>query len=542
MIRPGMSKTGMNRKGMSRKGKRLAPIAGWLRDRSGGAAVLFAIMAFPMVGVVGLAIDYAMWNQTYSSMTLAASTAAINAVKIAAAGEAANDSNYLKEGVIAGQQWFNVQLSTYAGRLAASTPTVSLTGTTTITANVAYSSRMSSIFGSIFGVGSYPVTYQAAAISVTAPYLNVEILLDNSSSMAIGATTADIATLMANSPCDPSNAFYTSGQQSLDNYNSYQCVVPGGASGGTYDGTPPPACPIVAGGVTYTPISHTSSTHYGPSCKGQLPKQANGSYPNAGPPCAFACHWDGTKPAGQGNDLWAMARRNGVTLRFDLVKNATNAVIQEMQSKNNVNINNLGVGIFTFNDALNPVYPASPSPGAGEAGNNWTAALAAVGQPPSNGALTETGIQPVVGKLSNVFNNNSYFAASMNKLATTYLTPAGNGISATAPRKALFLITDGFEDDSARQAMQASVCQQFKNMGYTVYVVYTPYYPLMLWDYLNAWIPLVEGTSSISISYQLQACASSPANYISARDGPSLNAAVLNFLKQALIEPISYTK
>ena len=525
---------------MSRMGWRLAPIFGWLRDRSGGAAVLFAIMALPMVGVVGVAIDYAMWNQTYSSMSLAASTAAINAAKIAAAGEATNDPNYLNEGVIAGQQWFNAQLSTYAGRLAPAAPTVSVTGTTTITANVAYSSRMNSIFGSIFGVGSYPVAFQAAAVSVTAPYLNVEILLDNSSSMAIGATNPDINVLQTNSPCDPSNAVYTSGQQSLDDYSSYQCSVPGGAGGGTYDGALP--CPVPATGLTYPTFR---PSHAG-SCQGRLPIQANGTYPTAGPPCAFACHWDGTKPAGTGNDLWAMARRNGVTLRFDLVKNATNAVIQEMQSKN-LPINNLGVGIFTFNQTLNTVYPTNPSKGAGEAGNNWTAALAAVGQPPSNGALTETGIQPVVGLRSNVVNTNSFFAASMNKLATQYLTPAGNGISATAPRKALFLITDGFEDDNlygnyTRQAMQASVCQQFKTMGYQVYVVYTPYYPLMLSAYLSSWIPVVEGTSSISISYQLQACASSPSNYISANDGPSLNAAVLNFLKQALIEPISYTK
>jgi hypothetical protein len=198
---------------------------------------------------------------------------------------------------------------------------------------------------------------------------------------------------------------------------------------------------------------------------------------------------------------------------------------------------NLRVGIFTFNRDVHRVYPAS-----GEAGSDWATALANVGTPPVYPDVLDTGIQPSVGLLSNVFNNDSYFASSMTTLATSHLTAAGDGTSLASPRKVLFLVTDGFEDDDARRAMPSSVCQQFKNMGYTVFVIYTPYYPVTHPAYLDSWISIVEGTGTDSITYNLKACASVPSDFISAADGPSLNAAVLTFLKQALTTPARLTK
>ena len=212
---------------------------------------------------------------------------------------------------------------------------------------------------------------------------------------------------------------------------------------------------------------------------------SNGQYPKAGPPCAFACHWDGAKPAGQGNDLWTMARKNNIQMRFDLVKTAVNLVINEMQAKAS---GNLSIGIFTFDTAPNRVYPVS-----GEAGSDWVTALAAVGTPPVFPAVLDTGIQPSVAQRTGN-NNNSYFAKAMSTLATQYVTTSGNGNTAATPRKSLFIVTDGFQDDTARQAMQYSVCKQFKDMGYAVYVIYTPYYPVMHIAYFQSnWAAIVEG-------------------------------------------------
>ena len=101
------------------------------------------------------------------------------------------------------------------------------------------------------------------------------------------------------------------------------------------------------------------------------------------------------------------------------------------------------------------------------------------------------------------------------------------------------------EDDpntGARAAMPSSACQTFKNMGYTVYVVYTPYYPIMHVWYLTNAVSIVEGTGTNSIAYNLQACASASGDYISAADQTSLNNALVTFLKNALSAPASFTR
>jgi hypothetical protein len=136
----------------------------------------------------------------------------------------------------------------------------------------------------------------------------------------------------------------------------------------------------------------------------------------------------------------------------------------------------------------------------------------------------------------------------MATLQSQYLTtPAGNGTVATSPRKVLIIITDGFMDDpniaypNDRSAFPPSACDGFKNLGYTVYVVYTPYYPVMHYSYLLMdWSVLVTGTGPTSISYNLQKCASSSSDYIAATSQDQLNAALAQFLKSALNQPARF--
>jgi hypothetical protein len=277
-------------------------------------------------------------------------------------------------------------------------------------------------------------------------------------------------------------------------------------------------------------------------------------YPLAGPPCTFACHWDSTKAAGSGNDLWALARRNNIQLRFDLVKNATNTVLQQMATDNISTLNNLSVGIYTFNSTVTQIYPNPATCGVSgsstcEAGSQFATAESLVGSPPTYPATADTGIQPVIGGLTGN-NDNTAFPEDMNSLYNTYVTKAGSGANAASPQKVLFLITDGFLDDpytSLRQAFQSSYCTQFKNAGYKVYVVYTPYYPVEHQAYFaNDWAQYVEQTGSQSISYQLQACSSNTSTndsyYISAADQTSLTTALLSFLKNAEQSPARFTE
>jgi hypothetical protein len=277
----------------------------------------------------------------------------------------------------------------------------------------------------------------------------------------------------------------------------------------------------------------------GPSCQGFLPKQSDGTYPLASQPCAFACHEDGSKPAGQGNDLYALARStigtaNPITLRFDTLKTATNNLLTTMSNANAVS-GNLSVGIYTFNTALTQVYP---TPGSGEAGTDFTSAIAAVGAPPTVANGPDTGIQPddfvTAGS-----HSDTYFPDSMDALATT-VTASGTGLTASSPRKFLVIITDGLEDYnnlSVVGGIDSSKCTTFKNMGYTVYVVYTPYYPLMAVAYAVYAAPYVDSTTSGGITYNLRQCASSSSDFFVASDTASLTAALHTILNSAMDAP-----
>ncbi len=509
-----------------------------------------------MIAIVGLAVDFGIWNQVHAGLGLSADMAALTAARVAANAQLASDPNALTEGKAAGLQWFEAEEGSFTQSVVGTTPvtlpssaiSVQVTGGANVIATVSYSGTLTSLFGGFFGTKSYPISGSAVAEVSSTPYLNVELLLDNSSSMDIGASVSDMTTLMALSACDPSNWVTQNGNGSNAS-GSWFGNFAYNYAGQVYDGTISTNNGTgvyihYPGALTQVLVPQSPPSGKGVSCDPVLPALQQGLGYYTGPPCAFACHWDTSSNSGLAQDLYGMARRTigttyQVTLRFDLVKNATQQILQTMATDNQT-INNLNVGIFTFNTTVTQIYPSS-----GEAGNSWTMAESAVGLPPTTSITPETGIQPVIGGRTGN-NNDTAFPEAMATLQSQYLTTAaGNGTTAAAPRKVLIIITDGFLDDpntGNRSAFPPSACQGFKNLGYTLYVVYTPYYPVMHTAYLqNDWSVIVSGTGSTSISYNLQQCASSGSDYVSAASQSTLNAALQTFLKAALMQPARFT-
>jgi Flp pilus assembly protein TadG len=549
-------------------------VAALARARRASVAILFAAGAVPMIGLMGLAVDYAIWNQANSGLGLAANVAALTAVKVAAAAQLAADPNWQAEGQAAGLQWFEAQVGSFTQPIVGTTPvTITTTGPSpglvvtvawvpavgatppAMVATVTYTGTVGSIFGAMFGKNWYGVNGGATAQVASSPYLDVEIMLDNSGSMEIGAGPADIAALQQLTPCTPAIV----GQNApgaVYNFSPANTVNAGGQAYSAYnydgyDGSPP--APFTAGPpLSFAQYLEVATGTPGPSCQGtpNLPA-IDGIYPTAGPPCAFACHFDSNLPAGSGNDFYALARSTigsaqPITLRFDLVKAAVNQVLGAMRNDNIASISNLQVGIFTFAKDLLQIYPV---PGcevgtlACAAGNDWTTAQSLVGAPPTRANGPDTGIQPYLG----TNGGNSDFHGSMATLLT-YMTAAGPGVTAAAPRKVLFLVTDGVSDvgsqgDPTRAygGVNPRDCAQFKNLGFTIYVVYTPYYPVMNSFYLNHIKPLVEPASASTVAENLQACASAPGDYLAATDGPGLDSALNYFLKSAINSPARFT-
>jgi Flp pilus assembly protein TadG len=512
--------------------------------RRGAISVLFALLIVPIIMVAALAVDYSFYIVAQAQLNLAADAAALHAVRVASQYYTDNTTTVAAaeaQGKTAGQQWFNAQLggigvaTVPAGNINVNVSYLSAPGG--FSATVSYAGTVATHLGS-FIKPSWNISNTMTAQSKN-QYLEILMMLDNSSSMQIGATAADQQQMMQLTPCNALNAWYaglTSPYNSIAYYVGYQCS----GGGGSYDGSL--TCPFpVSSPFTYsvlTPSTASQSTASGgPSCQGWLPKQSNGQYPQAGPPCAFACHSDNTKPAGQGNDFYALARStigtaNPITLRFDLLKQATNQLLNNMSTANAIS-GNLSIGIYTFNSALTQVYPAT-----GEAGTDFAAAIAAVGAPPTTANGVDTGIQPDAF-ITPTAHADTDFPDTMTALANS-VTASGTGDTINTPRKVMFLVTDGYENydnGNVTGAFDVSQCTNFKNMGFTIYVVYTPYVPLMwYWYYLNQQ-SVVEGSGSGSLTYNLQQCASNSSDYLVASDGPSLTAALQTFLKSAMDAP-----
>ncbi len=408
------------------------------------------------------------------------------------------------------------------------------------------------------------LTGAAAAAPGQAAAITIEVLLDNSPSMEIGATPGDVAALMHLTPCSVpgavrsagrANSYYGGLAASGQVYANYDCGDDRDATRQRrrFSGL---ACPIPAGrGVA----GHAAMKPalIGPGCVYSL--LASGAGPQqpttAGAPCAFACHWDTRTPINAASDYYGLARSTvglppcyethasldgcGITLRFDLVKNAVARLVNTMQEDNFRGLANFSVGVFTFDTALHAVYPVAADCGArGQAdcaaGQDWARALGAIGTAPALPDMPDTGIQPIS---ANNGPGSTDLPQALTALATDYLRNGSGGRT----MKALFLVTDGLDDHSGRDgrhfgAVDPGLCQAYKAMGYRVYVLYTPYVPLMNGFYLAHIARFAEGDGPGSLEYNLRRCASGPENFIAARfdDPGSVSRGLQVLLRQVL--------
>lgn len=267
-----------------------------------------------------------------------------------------------------------------------------------------------------------------------------------------------------------------------------------------------------------------------PQKKKKGPKKKN-DVPNGlgGLQCAFACHWD----AG-GNDYYGLARDNNIQLRFDVLQTAAASAINQMISQQKI-ANQFAVTVYTFASApntLKQIYPADTN------------------QPISTD-LTDgvTAVQnfqtPVV-----VDDGNTNFPAAMQALAQQS-TAAGDGSTMDKRKKALIIVTDGLADYQPRTTptskgpINPADCAAMKNLGYSVYVLYTTYITtpsnlVLPFDNINL-LPYINGTASPAMVPSLQACASAPTNFAQASDPAAINAAMTQLLQAALGNGGRYT-
>ncbi len=458
---------------------------GLYRDRRSSVSVIIAAAAVPLVGLIGLAIEYGFWNQTKSQFEVAADTAALNAAKVAAIGLTAiapPDPNWRSEAANAGTLWFNAALAQHTGFHFKDNKNLSVNvvrNGQSVTATVAYSATVPVQIGAFFGVSSFPLSGQSANTISIGGYTNITLLLDNSSSMLIGATDKDIKIMENYTPCSTESA------------NEGQPLA------GDWTGPVPTGCAIPAAPCGFAchnrPNSGTSASNYDYLWLARNP---------------------GARPAG--------TKHNKVTLRFDVVQDAVTNVIRTMEHTN-VLKDQFQIGIYSFNFQPNAVWPLSADLAAG---------LTAV-------RAMQT---PVVNDVA-----DTNFPLALQNMATV-MQEGGDGTSPGTPTQNLFIVTDGIQDYTSQSGgrvlgpINPADCDAIKAKNVSIYVLYTTYTPLPYNPfYVNNIASYLGHPSPNAVETALQACASGPANFFVATSPDEIDQALLAMLAATIRTPARFT-
>lgn len=181
------------------------------QDRSGTAAILFALCLVPAIGCIGLGVDYLTGLSHKARLDAAADAAAISAITAAqnyltANGASQSDPTLTANAITAGQTQGAKTFALDAGSTLGAVPTtpvvtVSRTGQT-LNATVAYSGQAKTSFGGLFGVKTMNVGGSAGSSLTMGSYIDFYLALDVSGSMGLPTSTADQTTLAnANGGC-----------------------------------------------------------------------------------------------------------------------------------------------------------------------------------------------------------------------------------------------------------------------------------------------------------------------------------------------------
>jgi Flp pilus assembly protein TadG len=172
-------------------------------DRKGNVAIIFALSLIPIVFLTGMAMDFTSATSKRVRLNAAADAAALAGVTPTMMGQSVTTAQ------TAAQNIFN---ATAAGIPGASnvTPTVTVTssnGGLTRNVTVSYTASSTNSFPSVIGQSTWPLSGSSVATATTAPNINFYLLLDNSPSMAIAATTSGINTMVAHTSTQGGCAF-----------------------------------------------------------------------------------------------------------------------------------------------------------------------------------------------------------------------------------------------------------------------------------------------------------------------------------------------
>jgi Flp pilus assembly protein TadG len=176
----------------------------FLPDRRASIAPMFAVALVPLVGLTGAAVDFSTANRIRTQLLSAADSASIGSIVKSSTAMATavtmNQDGNIAAGVTDAKNIFNAQI---AGKTNIPTPTLAVTlvkSSNTVTSTVSFSASVPMSFMGVFGIKTMTVTGTSVSQNSLPIFIDFYLLLDNTPSMGVGATTADINTMVNNTP------------------------------------------------------------------------------------------------------------------------------------------------------------------------------------------------------------------------------------------------------------------------------------------------------------------------------------------------------
>src|SRR5262249_37034271 len=177
-------------------------LKGFARHNGGNVALTFGLALIPIVGMVGAAIDYSSATRVRAALQAAADAASVGSVAKAspamAAAAAMSKDGSIAAGVTDALNIFNAEI---AGRTGVTVKRVSAKVTASdggVTGAGHFSADVPTPTLGVLGRKTFAVSGTANAANGMPPFIDFYLLLDNTPSMGVAATSADIATMVNN--------------------------------------------------------------------------------------------------------------------------------------------------------------------------------------------------------------------------------------------------------------------------------------------------------------------------------------------------------
>src|SRR5271165_2537341 len=403
------------------------------RSKSGSAVPLFGLALIPIIYAAGAAVDYSLANKAKAKLDAIADTASLAAVNL----QAMSSSDASAQA--AAQNVFNA-LAGNVPNVTVSKVSVTIADGMERTATVNYTATTPTLFMGMIGMSSMTLSGQATAESGVSTYIDFYLLLDNTPSMGVGATPADVATMVNN----------TSDQ------------------------------------------------------------------------CAFAC-----RDLNDSNNYYNLAKKLGVTMRFDVVRSATQSLMDTALSTETLP-SQYRAAVYTF--------------GASSATAGLSSIVALTSDLSSvKSQIASMDVMTVQGQ--NQFSDQDTNYDGIMPAINTAIPAAGPGTQA-APQKVLFFVSDGVADEynpnscsqqtvsggRCQEPINVALCTTLKNRGVLIAVLYTTYLPLPTNSWYNQYIkPFVN-----EISPTMSSCAS-PGLFFEVSPTQGISAAMTALFQNAVM-------